>query len=93
MCFHNTHSSISDEKKWADKLKGPLFFSHGKTNSCGVANGHIGNDKINISNKKNDKIGIILILDVKIEETNSVIVNIHNLNIEAGQVATRLNLG
>lgn len=28
--------SIADEKKWADEIKGPIFFSHGKPNSCGV---------------------------------------------------------
>ena len=39
--LQETHSSLADEKKWADELKGPIFFSHGKTNSCGVASGYI----------------------------------------------------
>ena len=39
--LQETHSSLADEKKWADELKGPTFFSHGKTNSSGVASGYI----------------------------------------------------
>ena len=30
-----------------------IFFSHGKTNSCGVAIGYIGNDKVDVLDKKN----------------------------------------
>ena len=47
------HSSLADKKKWADEVKGPFFFSHGKTNSCGVAVGYIGNNKVNVLDKKN----------------------------------------
>ena len=39
--LQETHSYLDDEKKWADELKGPIFFWHGKTNSCGVATGYI----------------------------------------------------
>ena len=31
------HSSLVDEKKWVDELKEPIFFSHGKIKSCGLA--------------------------------------------------------
>ena len=34
--LQETHSSIRDEKKWEDEFNSKLFFSHGKTNSCGV---------------------------------------------------------
>ena len=40
--FQETHSSLNDEKQWKDEFNGPLFFSHGKTNSCGVATGFCG---------------------------------------------------
>ena len=46
--LQETHSPLADEKKWADELNVPIFFSHGKTNSCGVAIGYIGNDKVDI---------------------------------------------
>ena len=42
LILQETHSSLADEKKWTDELKGPIFFSHGKMNSCGVAIGYIG---------------------------------------------------
>ena len=88
MLLQGTHSSLVDEKKWADELKGPIFFSHGKTNSCGVAIGYIGSNKVNVLDEKIDKNGRILILDVKIDETNFVLVNICNANTETEEVAT-----
>ena len=53
MFLQETNLSLADEKKWTDELKGPIFFSHGKTNSCEVAIGHIGNNKANVLDKKN----------------------------------------
>ena len=53
--LHETHSSLIDEKKWADELKEPIFFSHGKTNSCGVAIRNIGNKKVDVLDKKRSK--------------------------------------
>ena len=55
--LQETHSSLADEKKWEDEY----FFSNGETNSCGVAIGYIGNNKVNILDKKTDKNGRILI--------------------------------
>ena len=55
-------------KKWNDKFKGKLFFSHGQSNSCGVAIGFIGNIGFEVSNEKQDESGRILILDVKVSE-------------------------
>ena len=34
--LQETHSTIRDEKKLENEFKSRLFFSHGKTNSCGV---------------------------------------------------------
>ena len=53
MLLQETHSSLVDEKKWVDELKGPIFFSHDKTNSCGVAIGYIGSNKVDVLDKKN----------------------------------------
>ena len=36
LLLQETHSLVADENKWADKLKGPIFFSYCITNSCGV---------------------------------------------------------
>ena len=59
-----------------------IFFSYGKTNSCGVAIGYTGNNIIDVLDKKSDKNGSILILDVMVDKTNFVLVNIYNPNTE-----------
>ena len=69
-------------------IKRTYFFSHGKTNSCGVAIGYIGSNKVDVLDKKIDKNGRILILDVKVDESNFALVNISNPNTETKQVST-----
>ena len=54
------HSSVETEKQWNDGFKGQLYFSHGKTNSCGVLTGFYGNINFVIKKQLNDKNGIIL---------------------------------
>ena len=88
MLLEETHSSLADEKKWVDELKGPIFFSHSKTNSCGVAIGYIGCNKVDILDKKVDKNGRIFILEVKVDETNFVLVNLYNPTTKKEQVTT-----
>ena len=48
-----THSLSQDEKKWKDDFKDPLFFSHGSTNSCGVATGFCWLKSLHIIDRKN----------------------------------------
>ena len=48
----DTHSWMSNEKKWEDKFNGKLFFSHIKTNSCGVLICYCGTKKFEIIIKK-----------------------------------------
>ena len=45
LLLQETHSSLIDEKKSADELKGPIFFSHDKTYPCGVGVGYTGRIK------------------------------------------------
>ena len=73
-------------------IKRTYIFSHGKTNSCVVAIGYIGNNKVDFLDKKMHKNGRVLILDVKVHETNFVLVSIYNPNTEIEQVATLLDL-
>ena len=74
-------------------IKRTYNFSRGKTNSCGVATGYIGNNKVNVLDKKIDENGRILILDVMVDETNFVTFIIYNPNTETEQVTTLLDLG
>ena len=57
-----------------------------------MAIGYAGNNKVKVLDKKTDKNGGILILDVMVDETNFVLVNIYNLNTETEQVTTLLDL-
>ena len=68
MFLQETHSTVFDEKRWHDELKGKLFFSHGSSNSCGVAIGLLGNVKFNFLNKIKDNDGRILISDVQVDD-------------------------
>ena len=52
LLLQETHSSLADGKKWVDELKGPIFFSQDKTNSCGVAIWYIGDNKVDVLDKK-----------------------------------------
>ena len=76
------------KKRWAAELKGQLFFSHGKSNSCGVAIGFIGTKKIDILSQKKDKNGRLLILEANIDNTAFLLINLYNPNKEKEQVAT-----
>ena len=40
---------------WKDDFRGPLFFSHGKSNSCGVASGYCGTEAFQVLNTACDK--------------------------------------
>ena len=80
MLLQETHSSLANEKKWVDELKRPIFFSHGKTDSCGAAIGYIGYDKVDVLDIKSIKMDVIL--DVKVDETKFVLVNMYNPNTE-----------
>ena len=55
--------------------------------------GYIGNNKVDVLDKKFDKNGRILKLDVKVDEINFVLVNIYNSNTETEQIKTLLDLG
>ena len=83
-----TLSTIHDEKKWNDEFKGKLFFSHGQSNYYGVAIGFIGNTNFEVSNKKQNESGRILILDVKVSDNDFLLINLYNANKESEQLNT-----
>ena len=45
---------IDDENNWCDELNGNLYFSYGKTNSCGVAIGYVGLKPFVLANQTAD---------------------------------------
>ena len=74
----DTHSWMSNEKKWEDKFNGKLFFSHIKTNSCGVLICYRGTKKFDkiIKKKQCDKSGRIFLFDLNIDGSLFVLINI-----------------
>ena len=65
-----------------------FFFSHGKTNSCGVATRFCGKYSFDLIDQKNDENGRILIIEAKINEDNFIVINIYNSNTEPEQLKT-----
>ena len=59
-----------------------LFFS------CGVAIGFIGNTSFEVSNKKQDESGRLLIPDVKVSDNDFLLINLYNANKESEQLNT-----
>ena len=86
--LEKTHSSVKDEKVWSDEFEEQLFFSYGKTNSCGVAIGFVGAKVLNILNIKPDNLGCIQVTEVKIDDSIFVLINVYNANTESEQLHT-----
>ena len=52
--LQETHSSSKLEQKWKEDFKGHVFFSHGKTNSCGVLTAYFGKETFNGKKQETD---------------------------------------
>ena len=57
------YTSVEIRKKWIDDFKDKIYYSYGKTNSCGVLIAIYGNLSVCVKNKVNDNDGRVLILE------------------------------
>ena len=75
--LQETHSLITDEKKWQREWRGKIYFSHGNNQSKGVA--ILMPKNINYTEKKViiDNNGRYILLDCKVEETPLTIINLY----------------
>ena len=64
------------------------FFSHGKSNSCGVAIGYCETENFKVVNTACDKNGRILIVDAELNGKNFLLINFYNSNTESEQLST-----
>ena len=80
------HSTFNDENISKNDFNGPVFYSHGTSQSCGFRIAYFGNLNFLVNKQVGDENGCILILDVNIEEIRYVLVNIYNANTEVEQV-------
>ena len=69
-----------------------MFFSHGKTNSCRVLTAFIGNQTFNVKKQETDKEGRILILDVSVNDSEYIIINLYNANTGKEQINVFSNM-
>ena len=78
--MQETHSWNEKQKKWADEFgkKNKILFSHGKSNTRGVAIGFCGNLDYTLVKTETDLTGRFLIIEVNIKEVTYVLVNFYN---------------
>ena len=86
--LQETHSTINNELKWKDEFEGALFFSNGKSNSCGVLIDFLGNKPFTVVHEFSDKNGRIFILDLIFNNCEYFLINLYNANTEKEQLAT-----
>ena len=89
-CFiflQETHSNKDSKKRCSGKFKGRFFFSHGKTNSCGIAIAYYASTNISVLTTRTDSEGCIILLDMKYDDSkNYILCNTYNPNHEANHV-------
>ena len=86
--LQETHSTKENEIKWKDEFDGDLYFSHGKSNSCGVLIGFSGNKTFTVKKRLCDENGRILILETLIDDSEFILINLYNANTESEQIQT-----
>ena len=84
--LQETHSESKVEQKWKKDFKSPIFFSHGKSNSCGVLIAFFGTGTFTVKKQQTDKEGRILILPVSINDSEYILINLYNANTENEQI-------
>ena len=64
------------------------FFSHRKSNSCGVAISYCGTEDLKVVNTACDEKGWMLTLNAELNGTNFLLINFYNSNTEPEQLST-----
>ena len=78
--LQETYSSVDDEKRWCDELNGNLYFSHGKSNSGGVAISYVGSKPFVLANETADKNCHLLLIEAIVDDVKFVLINFYNCN-------------
>ena len=86
MFLQETHSTFNDENIWKNDFNGPVFYSHGTSQSCGNFIAYFGNLNFSVNKQAEDKNGRTLILDVNIDEIRYVLVIIYYAHTKVEQV-------
>ena len=78
LSLQETPSGSKVEQKWKVNFKGHIFFSHGKTNSCGVLTAYFRKETFNVKKQGTDKECHILIRDVSANDSEYILINLYN---------------
>ena len=81
--LQETHSSIKNEKQWSTEWGYKMYFSHGTSNSAGVAILIKNNFEYNVNQVISDKNGRYIILDILIEEFRISLLNLYGPNSDS----------
>ena len=82
---HTTKNSVKNFKEDFGK-NNDLFFSHGTSNSCGVAIGICGNFEYSVKDQISDKNGRFLIIYLVIGKSDYILINLYNENNQKDQL-------
>ena len=82
LCLQETHCRSKVEQKWKEDFKGHVFFSNGKANSCGVLTAYFGKELFKVKKQETNKEGHILIINVSVNDSEYMLVNLYNANTE-----------
>ena len=73
------------EQNWKEDFRGKVFLSQGKTNSCGVLIAYYGTEKFTVKKQQADHSARILTLNVSINDSEYILINLNNANREKEQ--------
>ena len=77
--------TLTAKTKMERRLQRSIFY-HAKSNSCVVLIAYFGTGTFIIKKQKTDKEGCILILDVSINDSQYILLNLYNANTEIEQI-------
>ena len=84
--LQETHSDSKVKQRWKEEFRGPVFFSHRKSNFCGELIAFFGTGTFVIKKQQTDKEGRIFILDVSTNDSEYILMNLYNANTEKEQI-------
>ena len=84
--LQETHSNSKVEPKRKEDFHGKVFLSNGKTNFCGVLIAYFGTEKFTVKKQQRDHSGCILILDVSINDSEYILIDLYNANTAKEQI-------
>ena len=90
--MQETHSTKENEIRWIDDFNGQIYYSQGKSNSCGVLIAFYDRIMYTLGKIASDKHGRNLIIEALIHDTEFLFIYLYNANTENDQLTTFLEL-